>query len=72
MAFSRIVQDGGPDLSVNPGSEPPFSQKARSGSEFSGEFKSGVNYIEFVADGSGGYTGHVKCAEAFFQLGLKR
>ncbi len=31
-----------------------------------------MNYIELVADESGGYTGHIKCAEAFFQLGLKR
>ncbi len=51
------------DLSVNPGSE-----RARSGSELLGD----MNYIELVADESGGYTGHIKCAEAFFQLGLKR
>jgi len=63
-----------PDLSVNPpGSEPLYSAKrASSGSELLGDFKSDMNYIELVADGSGGYTGHIKCAEAFFQLGLKR
>ena len=25
-----------------------------------------------VVVGLGGYTGHIKCAEAFFQLGLRR
>ncbi len=43
------------------------AKRARSRSELLSEFK-----FELVADGSGGYTGHIKCAEAFFQLGLKR